>query len=135
MGTCLWEDKPLTVRQDADFATSLGYATAATGPQAQLSQATPFSFVGASASLIVRETQDPTSTQLLQLTSPSGGLTFGAGVVQGVSCGQINIVITHGQTSALPIGTWYYDLLVTIGSQQVYYASGDFIVQGGQGGV
>ena len=134
MSTCVWEGCTLTVRQNADFALSLGYATVPSGLQAQIANAAPFNFAGATAYLQVRVNEDAASEQLLNLSSPSNGLALGSSVVDGISVGTISIAIPHGTTADLPDGSWYFDLLVVQSGGQDFYASGDFIVQPGQGG-
>ena len=131
----IWQ-RELTVTQNEDFKISLGYATPAPGLQSQLSQATPIDFSMAVADMTIAETAttiDDGGTALLELktTTPTTNgsiLLFASSVVQSVSCGQIVIIITAADTAALPVGKWYFDILVAQSGFNVYYAAGPFIV-------
>lgn len=133
----IWQ-RELTVTQNQDFQISLGYATPAAGLIVQLFAATPYDFTGAYAYMSICETAttvDDGGSPLLQLstTVPGGfsffgGLAFAYATVEGVSCGQIVITLTSAQTAALPVGKWYFDILVVQSGNQEYYAAGPFIV-------
>ncbi len=94
----------------------------------------PTNFTGCSMKMEVREAQNPTSTLLLTLTSPSGGLAFVAGTtVPGPPLPAYNdgisITISNTQTQSLAAGTYYFDLIVTWPDTTTdLYIAGQFIV-------
>lgn len=124
---------PIQVLQNQDFSIAPGYSNG--DPSGNLALATAVSFSGATAKMQVRQDADPTSTEYLALTSPSGGIVFSSGdETDGVNtypAGIITITITAAQTAAMPVGVFYYDLLVTQGTGiKDYYLSGSFQVVG-----
>lgn len=120
-------ERTFTVTQNEDKPFVLGYATRVAGQP--LTSSVPVSFIGASATFTVYETADPTSTQLLSLTSGAAQITFGTATVKGISFGTILWTITHLQNLNMPVGQWFCDLLIQNGGVNTYYASGAFNVK------
>lgn len=114
------------VTQNEDSPFVLGFASA--DPSGQLSLAVPYNFAATSVEFTARETSDPASTLLVQLTSGSGAITFGTAVIGGATVGTVNFTIPHATTVLFPVGTFFCDLLWINGSVNTYLASGPFIV-------
>jgi len=80
-------------------------------------------FTGYTARFRVNQSSASTSTNYLSLAS-------GSGITLGGTAGTITIVITHAQSLNLPVGTLYYDLMLTDGlGSQAYWMAGPFIVE------
>lgn len=114
-------DFPVSVRQNSDDSIVWGFATGT------IASSTPFDFTGASAVLTVTPAEDD-ATALLQLSSPSSGISFGTSTVNGVVVSTITALFTHDQTKSLAEGMYYYNLLVSNASINGYYALGTFTV-------
>jgi len=119
----------INIDQNADWSDVVGFAMGTIAFPLG-----PISFTGASAKMEIRQSQDPTSTLFLTLTTGGGGLVLGGPTNMynaTIPCGTIQRTITHAQSVTLPAGTLYYDLVVTSGSgQQAYYLWGDVNVKG-----
>jgi hypothetical protein len=117
----------IEVTQNEDFGQTYGFATQ--DPTQNIALAVPFTFVGCTAQMQVRESAESTSTELLALSTSSGIVLGGPTVIANVNCGTISITITNGQTVGLPTGTWFYDLIVTNqNGAQTVYMQGPFTV-------
>jgi hypothetical protein len=129
-GSVLWS-RSFEVVQNADAPFSLGFASpSSTG---QLSLATPYVFTATTVKFCARESSNPSSPLLVELTSTSGAITFSTATVAGVSSGFVNFNIPNATTVNLPVGVWYADLLWENGSTNTYLAAGPFIVLGTAG--
>lgn len=119
-------NRPIEVTQNEDDSFSFGFASA--DPSGTLALAVPYSFGGTIVGFTANYTSDPTSTQLVQLTSTSGAITFSTAVISGANVGTINFVIPHATSVNFPVGTFYYDILWKVGSVNTYLMNGSFVV-------
>ena len=84
---------------------------------------TALNLTGYTSAMQVREAADSTAT-LLSLTS-------GTGITLGGTAGTIDVAITASQSSAIPAGSFAYDLEITSGAGQVTrLLQGGFTVSG-----
>jgi hypothetical protein len=120
---------PISIDQNEDKTGVIGFAMGTVSFPLG-----PFNFAGFTGKLEVRQSQDPTSTLFLTLTTGGGGLVLGGPTLMynaTIPCGTITWTINHTQSSALPAGTLYYDCFLTsAGGLQTYYLWGDFNVRG-----
>jgi hypothetical protein len=84
---------------------------------------TALNLTGYSSAMQVREAADSTATLL--------SLTAGSGITLGGTAGTITVAITSTQSSAIPAGSFAYDLEITSGAGQVTrLLQGGFTVSG-----
>ena len=121
-------NRPVSVRQNSDDTLVWGFA------QGTISASTPWDFSSCTAVLTVKEGDESSSPTILSLTSDAGQITFGSAVVSGITVSTITATLTHDTDASLPIGTWYYDLLVTNSGNRGYFALGAFTVNPSSGG-
>jgi len=70
-------------------------------------------FTGYTAKMQVRD-KKPDSAAILTLTSDAGG-----GITLGGALGTLKIHIKSTQTAALPVGDYYYDLILSVFNSQL----------------
>jgi hypothetical protein len=120
---------PINIDQNEDKTVIVGFAMGTIAFPLG-----PISFTGSTAKMEIRQSQDPTSTLFLTLTTGGGGLVLGGPTNMynaTIPCGTIQWTITNAQSKLLPAGTLYYDCVVTTGSGlQTYYLWGDVNVRG-----
>jgi hypothetical protein len=129
----LWS-RSFEVTQNEDKTFVLGYASLPTANDAlstpPLTQATAISFAGCSASFSVYTLPYITGTEIFILTSGASQITFGSTTTStGIPIGTISIIIPNALTVALTPATYYCDLLVKNGSNNLYYADGPFVIK------
>lgn len=100
--------RDIEVTQNEDLALVFGFASQ--DPSGNLSRGVPWNFSGFTAKMQVRVLADPTSTELLALTTSSGLVLAGPTTIAGVSCGTLTMTFAHAQTADMPAGTWFYDV-------------------------
>ena len=90
-----------------------------------LQNGTALNWSGYTAQMQVREAADATAI-LLNLSTASG-----SGIVLGGTAGTIAVTITNAQSSAIPAGSYAYDLeLISSGNQVTRILMGSFTVSG-----
>lgn len=122
--------RALKVSQNTDKTWVFGWASQ--GPAgSSIAAATPISFAGMTAKLMVRQNPIWTSNLLLTLATGSG-ITLGGPTATpwGFSVGTTTIAVTHTQmaASAMPAGSWFYDMVIYNGSLQDVWLQGPFEV-------
>lgn len=118
--------------QNQNWSETFGFASVADPPAGSLpslTTAVATSFVGASATFTIAESQDEGAAVLLQLTSSGGGIVFGSTTdASGIPVGTIQVIITAAQMKGLPAGEWFENCLVSQGANNTYYMAGPFVV-------
>lgn len=105
--------EPLSVEQDADDTFLRTFLQ---------SNGVPIDFTGFTAKMKIRQTQDPSSSTILTLST-------GSGLTLGGTAGTLSISLTSAQTLAMGFGTYYYDIMLIDGlGGQSFIMGGPFIV-------
>lgn len=114
--------RDIEVAQNEDYSEFWGYANGT------IQSNTPFNLAGASAIFTIQQSSDNGATQILRLTSAAGQITFGTTTISGVTFATITVTIPHATTATLPQGTFYYDIEVSMGGSNTYYAAGACVI-------
>lgn len=110
----------LAVEQGADWVESFTFSSPDPSGLNQWDQQVYYNFTGASVRMQVRQSADPTSTELLALATGGSGI-----VLQQLAApdgptvtanNTIQVTITAAQSLAITAGEYWYDMFVDWGS-------------------